>query len=171
MVISSDRLSALMSHLLQRVVHIYIIVVSCHSTKLKSALRKKKKPTKAHKTQSLNRSVAVKQTGTRHAKSLPKKEKFSPLKRSVTQLSPSITTKNSLVLRKYESVPTPPIPSDGLLNHNPPHSSPRARADPALTSSPGCSAFVSLEGLPSAPSLPLEDNPDVSFLCGSSASH
>lgn len=28
-----------------------------------------------------------------------------------------------------------------------------------------------LEVLPSAPSLPLEDNPDMSFLCGSSAGH
>lgn len=130
-----------------------------------------KKPTKAHKTHHYTQKCNMKQTGMRHAQSPPKKEKSSPLKCSVTQLSPSIATKNSVVIRKYESVPTPLIPSDGLLNHNPPHSSPWAHADPALTSSPGCSAFLSLEGLPSAPSLPLEDNPDVSFLCASSASH
>lgn len=55
--------------------------------------------------------------------------------------SPSLTNLKLCCYKEILICPTPLIPSDGLLNHNPPHSSPRAHTDPALTSSPGCPAF------------------------------
>lgn len=81
----------------------------------------------------------------------------------------SITTQKCLVIEAF-SLPGLLMPDNGLLIHNPPHFSPWACKVPALTSSPDCPAFLILLCLLSVPSLPLVNNLDVFFLCGSSAS-
>lgn len=74
------------------------------------------------------------------------------------------------VIEKVFSVHMLLIPCDDLLDLNPPHFSPGTYKGSVLTSRPDCPAFPILQRLLSAPSLPLVDKPDVSFLCGSLAS-